>query len=1318
MRRALRIGAWTLGAMWLLIVLLAGGVLVAGNTTGGRILIERTVARLAHDRMRLTGLSGSFPVAIDLARLQLSDDHGVWLTAEHISLRWSPLALLARHIEVEHLQIGRLDIERRPITAPSRSSTGTRVPRLDLDRLSINALELGPELAGVHATLAIRAIVHARSLTDTDVSLTARRIDAPGDYRVSLHADPARVAAHLGLKEHAGGALANLLRLPDLGELSVEAKLTGPRSAARLHVAGMAGSLSALAQGTLDLDRAAADLDFGVHAAAMAPAATLAWDRLSLQGRWNGTLTAPQADAGLELEGLRLASATGVRSLSAQLNAAGGVLGVHAVAEGLVVPGREPRVLSEAPLRIEARARLDAASRPIELTVDHRLFALAAQAVLRPPLRATFNLRLPDLAPLAAVAGEKLHGKAQLHGTFEGSSTDTRLDLEAATEVANDETLISRMLAGSSHLHLTGALKEHTLELQRLTLQGPILSLAASGSARRGEPDAAHALESLQARCEAHIANLGVLSPALSGTLTLRGAADGPATSFAGELQLVSSLSIRGSPRGTIEASLRARGLPSLASASVEARGDLAGAPLRLDASLERVAGDAFHLGVRRAGWKSVQVNGDLTTAADMTAGHGGLRLTIARLEDLDALLGTNLRGRIAGNLALRPVGKGTYMHLALDAENLVAAGVPAEARLTGSGTLDSTNLRLTLRSANLRGKPASLESAAHLNLSAHVLQLERLEARYQAQALRLLAPSRISFADGVGVSDMKFGMQHAVLELQGNLSPLDLHAAAHRIDASLVNAFVPGVLAQGSLNVEARVAGTTSAPSGLVTLDVSQLRLSAGRDLPALDAHATARLAGGSAQLDVHVAGGKDSRVSLTGTAPLGKEGALDLKVKGKLDAAFADPLLEARGDRLSGAVSIDATVNGALKSPEVQGSMDLAHGDFRDYVQGAHLSNIAAHLTAQQGNLKLESLTAHAGPGELTLTGEVSLTQPNLPISGRLTAKHAQPVTSDILNASLDADVKVEGSARERVDVSGTITVNRAVIGIPNALPPQVAVLDVRRPGQAPPAPPARELVIGLDLALHAPREIRVQGRGLNAELGGNLHIGGTTASPTVSGGFDMVRGTFALASTRLDFTHGRVSFSGTGLAGKLDPTLDFTAQATVTDSTVMLHITGLADSPQFELSSTPPLPQDEILARLLFGESASQLSALQLAQIGAALASLSGVGGSGPNPLVRVQKALGLDVLSVESGSNGGTQGAQSTGTILEAGRYVSNRVFVAARQSTTGFSQVEVDVDLSKHLKLQTRLGNGTATTQGITPENDPGSSVGMVYQFQY
>jgi len=174
-------------------------------------------------------------------------------------------------------------------------------------------------------------------------------------------------------------------------------------------------------------------------------------------------------------------------------------------------------------------------------------------------------------------------------------------------------------------------------------------------------------------------------------------------------------------------------------------------------------------------------------------------------------------------------------------------------------------------------------------------------------------------------------------------------------------------------------------------------------------------------------------------------------------------------------------------------------------------------------------------------------------------------------------------------------------------------------------------------------------------------------------------------------------------------------------VVDVTATVKITGLADSPKIELSSTPDMPQDEIMARLLFGESAAQLTALQVVEIGAALSTLTGGGGSSLNPLAKIQKTLGLDRLSVGSNSSGttsNTSGQQNSGYNVEAGRYVSSRVFVAAKQSTTGSTQLAVDVDLTKHLKLQTRIGVGGTTTQGTTPENDPGSSVGVAYQFEY
>jgi translocation and assembly module TamB len=197
--------------------------------------------------------------------------------------------------------------------------------------------------------------------------------------------------------------------------------------------------------------------------------------------------------------------------------------------------------------------------------------------------------------------------------------------------------------------------------------------------------------------------------------------------------------------------------------------------------------------------------------------------------------------------------------------------------------------------------------------------------------------------------------------------------------------------------------------------------------------------------------------------------------------------------------------------------------------------------------------------------------------------------------------------------------------------------------------------------------------------------------------------------------------VSFNGAGLKNKIDPTLDFTAQSTLADGTVAtVRITGYADAPQFEFTSSPSYPQDEIMARLLFGVPGAQLSALQLAQTGYALASLSGVGGeSSLNPLVKIQKSLGLDRLTVGAGTTTATPtGTENSGASIEAGRYISKRVYIEAKQSTTGTSQLQADVDLTKHLKLQTKLGNGTASLQGTTPDNDPGSSIGLVYTFEY
>ena len=111
---------------------------------------------------------------------------------------------------------------------------------------------------------------------------------------------------------------------------------------------------------------------------------------------------------------------------------------------------------------------------------------------------------------------------------------------------------------------------------------------------------------------------------------------------------------------------------------------------------------------------------------------------------------------------------------------------------------------------------------------------------------------------------------------------------------------------------------------------------------------------------------------------------------------------------------------------------------------------------------------------------------------------------------------------------------------------------------------------------------------------------------------------------------------------------------------------------------LSSTPEQPQDQILSRLLFGADPAQLSTLQIAQIASALATMSGVGG-GRNPLTAVQRKLRLDRLAISSNTTstptaaGPSAQGTNTGATIEAGRYVSSRVYVGAKQFTTGTTQ---------------------------------------------
>jgi translocation and assembly module TamB len=300
----------------------------------------------------------------------------------------------------------------------------------------------------------------------------------------------------------------------------------------------------------------------------------------------------------------------------------------------------------------------------------------------------------------------------------------------------------------------------------------------------------------------------------------------------------------------------------------------------------------------------------------------------------------------------------------------------------------------------------------------------------------------------------------------------------------------------------------------------------------------------------------------------------------------------------------------------------------------------------------------------------------------------------------------MSVRGAATGQLMIGGTVDVEHAEIQIPKRMPAQVPVLPVHVAGARPAPPPAPPTPIGLDLTVGAHR-VAVSGRGLFAELAGRVTVRGTTASPQPLGSFHMVRGTLNMVGQTLSFDRGEIGFNGGSLT---DPSLDFAVDSLTSTMSAQLLITGTASHPKVTVNSTPEMPADQVLARMLYPNNNSP-SVIELAEIASALAELGGVGGGGGGPLGGIQQRLGLEQLSVGTAGNGSAA--------LQVGRYMRPGVWVGAQQGAGGnSSQARVEIDVRRGLKVFGTVGNGQNTTPGATPTQSAGTSLGVKYQFEY
>lgn len=216
-------------------------------------------------------------------------------------------------------------------------------------------------------------------------------------------------------------------------------------------------------------------------------------------------------------------------------------------------------------------------------------------------------------------------------------------------------------------------------------------------------------------------------------------------------------------------------------------------------------------------------------------------------------------------------------------------------------------------------------------------------------------------------------------------------------------------------------------------------------------------------------------------------------------------------------------------------------------------------------------------------------------------------------------------------------------------------------------------------LDLDLDAPARVFIRGRGLDSEWRGRLHIGGTLDEPVYSGALNVMRGRFLFLGRRFGLERAVISLDG---RVPPDPQLDIHAAVGTAGITAQLGLTGSWRSPTWALTSEPPLPDDEIMARLLFNREADRITALQAIRLAYSLNMLRG-GGGAFDILGQGQNLLRVDQLDLKQDAG------DPALTSIAVGKYVSDRLYVEGEKSLTGQGDtIMVELELSRSLRLQT------------------------------
>ncbi|MDP5306983.1 translocation/assembly module TamB domain-containing protein [Paracoccus spongiarum] len=931
--------------------------------------------------------------------------------------------------------------------------------------------------------------------------------------------------------------------------------------------------------------------------------------------------------------------------------------------------------------RISLLARRDETGIELsQFTVDAQGLSAEAQGYLNSlSSDVAARIAMPSLEAADPRYSGDLEAEARLTGaagqrrlSVSGEANDLRLGIEA----------LDGALQGRTSLAVIAGEAEGGYQIERLELANPQLRADAEGSFARGALDAVANLE---------VPDLGALRPGWTGELT--------AQARLGETDGTRRVDLDGTGRNLslgqpgVDGALT--GATTLKLLAEEKDGVITLRDVRLtndqlNATAEGVYGkgvtdvtaqvDARSLAFLGPGWRgALDLDGSFREAGD-----GVRRLEVSGTGQDLAFGQAQVDGALAGETRLAVTG--TERDGVFTIEDARIDNPRLSATATGKVGAGQTDVSARLSAGDLRFLGNGISGA--VTTDARLVETDgtrRITATGSATGLSLSQPRLDPLLRGRTDFDLAATQSPAGLSIQR----IDLRNPQVQVDAS-------GDTASG-LNVQARLADLALIQPqlpGPVSID------------------GTVRESGRNFVVDLAARAPGNTDLRISGSAARDFS-TTDLSIAGASDAAIANGFVRTRN--IEGPLRIDLRLAGPPSLQSLSGRVTLSNGQVADPGLGIRLEQTNVTADLQGGRIALDARTNVAAGGQIVVTGPLDLGAGTADLDVRLDNVVARD--PNLYETTINGEVRFTGSLANGPLISGRVDLAETEIRIPStglggakAIPdinhvgdtrpvratrakagleeyPSAASRDAGMGGPAatPPANPPR-----LDLVINAPNRVFVRGRGVDAELGGELRIQGTTRNVIPIGHLSLIRGRVDLLGKRFDLSEGLVE-----LQGSLIPVIRLVASTSQDGITTRIIIDGEARDPEITFESSPELPEEEVLSQLLFGRGLDNISPLQAAQLANALAVLAGRGGEGI--VGRLRNQVGLDDLDLQTDDEGNVQ--------VRAGKYLTENLYSDVSVGDNGTTTINLNLDISDSLRARGSVGSDGESTLGVYFERD-------------